>query len=468
VEILLNKKPKICYTGVMVPESLFVGFSAARTIVVVLAVMAVACLDLIGRTRHERTRYALAVIVGTVLAAGLIETARAIFGDVPKQGQAIALGVFLTVIAWRLLFGTWDANTKATVLGTFVFWVLFTIIGREDPQQRFAHLIAIAVAAVPAVIWCTLFFPYRKEKPGVILSMIFAGMLSTIPILFYDALVRSGADLHFFLFRIVPESFSNSARLFVAGNWPGIQPLQSSLLSMFLSFVLVGVIEEGSKFWVLRSASKGFARSIDDVMQMAILVAIGFAFAENVTNTGYFLGFVQEYLLGPNPNWMAFLGNVAGRSVLTSMVHIVSTGLMGYYFGVAIYAGSELQEKHLRGIRGWIITELHDIFGIEKRDLYRRMKILTGYALAIFLHAFSNFLVSLPDALPGNPRTMGDLLGSGPGSPLNLIALLLIPTLVYVVGGFSLLTALFRRKENMQERGHLISTEVFVSEETGL
>lgn len=433
-------------------------FSTSKTLVVLIAVGILAALDLVGRIRHQQTRYALGVIVGTILAIGLVKVTQVIFSPgVPRQGEGIALGVFLIFIAWRLLFGTWDSRTKATVLGTFVFWILFRMLSAESPTDRMAHLIAIGTAIIPAVVWSLLFLPYHRERLSVVLCMVFAGMLSTIPILFYDALVRGGAELHFFLFRIIPESFSGSARLFVSGHWPGISPLQSSLLSMFLSFVLVGVIEEASKLWVLWRGGRQYVHSIDDVMQMAVLVAIGFALAENITNTGYFLGFVREYLMTPGTrDWGAFLGNVAGRSILTSMVHIVSTGLMGYYLGLALFAGPLLREQQSRGVRYRLLEWCHDALGIPKHDLYRRLKILTGYCIAVFLHALSNFLVSLPDALPGNPRTVGDLLHSGPDSPLNFVALLLLPTLLYVVGGFTLLTALFQKKENMKELGHVI------------
>jgi hypothetical protein len=273
-------------------------------------------------------------------------------------------------------------------------------------------------------------------------------------------LVRRGVELHFFLFRLTPESFSSSAQSFVSGEWPGIGSLQTSLVAMFLSFVLVGVIEEGSKLWVLWRSGRQYSTSIDDTMQMAVLVAIGFAFAENVTNTGYFLGFVREFLMQPgHTDWAAFLGNVAGRSILTSMVHIVSTGLMGYYVGLALFAGPVLQEQQSQGLRYRALEWFHDILGIPKRQLYARFKILTGFVVAVSLHALSNFLVSLPDVLPGNPHTLGDLLHSSAGSPLHWVALLLPPTLLYVVGGFSLLTFLFQRKENMKERGHFVEQE---------
>ncbi len=458
----LFAKRKTCYTVLMSLSLLSVDFSLPKVIVIVVAIAIIAALHFIARARRAWTRYVLGVVIGTILSFGLITAAQMIMSpDMPKQGQAMALGVFLIFVAWRLLFGAWESRTKATVLGTFVFWIFLHLLLGETPDDRIAHLIAIGTAAIPAVVWCFLFLPYHRERLSIVFCMVFAGMLSTVPILFYDALVHGNVELNFFLFRVVPESFSSSARLFVAGHWPGISPLQSSLMSIFLSFVLVGVIEEASKLWVLWRAGRQYTTSIDDVMQMAVLVAIGFAFAENVTNSGYFLGFVREFLLNPETrNWMAFLGNVAGRSILTSMVHIVSTGILGYYVGLALFAGPLLREQQAKGIRYRLLEWCHDVLGIPKRDLYRRLKISTGFFLAVFLHALSNFLVSLPDALPGNPRTVGDLLHSGSGSPFHFVALLLLPTLLYVVGGFSLLTHLFERKENMKEMGHIQAEEM--------
>lgn len=427
-----------------------------------------ACLDISARVHHKHSRYALGVILGSLLGVGLIAVTRALLmPDLARQGQVIALGVLLLVITWRLVFGTWEPRMKATVLGTVVFWILFTMISAETPRDRLAHLLAIGIAVIPVTVWGILFLPYHRERRSIVLALFFAGMLSTVPILFYDVLVRHRLELHFFLFRIVPESFSSSAQMFVKSTWNGVSPLQSSLIGMFFAFILVGVIEEGSKYWVLRRAGKDYIRSIDDAMQMAVLVALGFAFAENITSTGYFLSFVREYLLHPEgPKWGAFLGNIAGRSVLTTMVHVVSTGVMGYYLGVATFAGPVLEEQQSRGVRHFIIDELHDLFGIEKRMFYRRMKILTGFVLATVLHATSNFLVSLPEALPGNPRTVGDILHSAPGSPMHLITILLIPTVTYVLGGFVLITTLFLRKENMRERGRLVEAETFLHEET--
>jgi hypothetical protein len=431
---------------------------------------AVVCLHFLSRSTQQMSHYVFGFLLGTVLAVGVLKVVGIlVHPSVDQNGFLVAFGIMLLIFIWRLLFGRWDMRTKATVLGTFLGWVVLQVLLQESGAERLAHFIAIAVAIIPAVIWIAVFLPYHRERLSVVLSMFFAGMLSTIPILFYDALVKRGMTLNFLLFRIELQSFSGSARMLVGDLWPTLSSVTATGVSVFVSFLVVGFIEEGSKMWVLRRAGNQYTTSIDDFMQMAVLVAIGFAFAENIVPTGYFVTFAKEYLLKDgHRDWMAFVGNVAGRSVLTSMVHIVSTGIFGYFMGLATFAAPHLREMHARGYKYRVLGELHRIFGMREQAIFQRQMLIVGFSAAIFLHALSNFIVTIPEILPNNPRTVGDIMGADPGSPLHFFSLLLVPTLVYVVGGFVLLTTLFTRKENMKVRGRIIPADMFVSGERGM
>lgn len=440
--------------------------SLHRTLTALLVVGLLAFLDIRSKLKNDSGHYLFGCAIGTVLSIAIINFARTLLtAGFAETAQVMALGILLIFLGWELLFGPWQARVKATVLGTFLFWIAFVLIAQEPAAQRLAHVLATIVAAIPAVIWAALFLEYHRERMSVVFLMFFAGMASTVPILFYDALVKHGAELQFFFFRIVPESFGAAAQSFVSATFTDVSNVQSMLLTMLVSFLLVGLIEEASKYWVLRRSGMSFFSSIDDVMQLAIIVAIGFAFAENVTNTGYFLNFVKQYLVDPpQKDWVGFIGNVAGRSVLTSMVHIVSTGLLGYYFGVAIFAAPCLQEGEAQGRTFFLVNGLHRLLGFPKKSVFRTQMLLQGFFLAVLLHAFSNFMVTLPDVLPGNPRTLGELFQSPPDSAFHYFSLLLFPTLLYVVGGFWVLTMLFKRKENMKVRGHLVTTDTYVVE----
>jgi len=433
-----------------------------RGVLFAAAAFAVAGFGII-RWRHAK-EYLFAIILGTILSFVLIGFQRTLL-DTTQSPDAffMALGVVGLALAWRFLFGPWIAHIKATVLGTFIFWVGFHVLWQEAGIERTAHLLAIGIALIPAVIWCALFLKYHWERMSLVLLMFFSGMLSTAPILFYDALVRRGIELQFLLFRIVPENFTRSSSALVTGTIMEPPSVQSTLFSTLIAFLLVGVIEEASKYWVLKKSGTEFFRSINDVMELGIIVAIGFAFAENVINPTYFVGFVREYLLAPSSaDWGGFIGNVVGRSILTTMVHIVATGVLGYFLGVAIFAEPMLEDARRQGKTSLISGLAWVVLHLPEKVVFRRQMFLTGFTIAVVLHGLFNFMVSLPDLLPGNPRTLGELFGLADGSYLHLVSLILIPSLFYVLGGFWILSTLLFCNENRKEHGHLIVTDTFV------
>lgn len=440
------------------------SMGGAMGLAIGFAIVGGASLAVEQRWRASR-EYVFAGMMGTGISIVLIAFQHALFtkGTFGSDPYFMALSVLCIALTWRCLFGPWNAHIKATILGMFLFWIGVYMISKDPSDIRLARILAGMVALIPAIIWCGFFLKYHYQRTSLVCLMFFAGMLSTAPILFYDKLVRSGSELQFFLFRIVPENFNQTSSVFVAGNVLNAGGVRSTLLVSFLSFMFVGVVEEVSKFWVLKKSGTAFFTSIDDVMQLSIIVAIGFAFAENIINPTYFMSFVQDFLIHSSPDWGGFLGNVMGRAILTNMVHIVATGVLGYFFGMALFAGPYIREAHSKGKMLWVADGLHALFGFPQKIIFRRQMFLIGLTLAIVLHGLFNFLVTFPEILPTRPSTIGDLFGSSSAAPWNFVPILMIPSLFYVVGGFWLLTDLFYKKENMKERGHLVTTDTFVT-----
>jgi hypothetical protein len=435
----------------------------SQTAVVLIAVAAVASFDLFQRMRGKSTHLVFACAFGSVISVGLIKTLDVFLQPgVQDNPHAMALAILLILLGWRALFGPWDASTKAAVLGTFIFWAGFVTVLRQPADQRLVTLVAAIVALVPAGIWCVLFLRYHTERLSNVLVMFFAGMLSTFPILLYDVLVRRGVEFQFFILNIRPESFSRATRAFVSGQLAGTDAVNTAVVASLLSFVVVGCIEEFSKFWVVRKSGQRLFTSIDDALQLSIIVAIGFAFAENVVNPVYFQGFVKEFLLSGKIDIGGFFGSIVGRSVLTSMVHIVSTGVAGYFLGLSLFAEPYLKERRAQGHRYRFLALMRRSFGVEELAVFRMQMLVIGMLSAIVLHGAFNFLVTLPDMLPTNPTTIGDMLNMRT-SFLRHIPFLLLPSMFYVVGGFWLLTCLFLRKESLEERGH-VRPEMVVAE----
>ncbi len=448
----------------------FADLLSQRTVMVLLAVGLLAAFDLSQRVQHRNLHLLFACVFGTLCSVAMLKIA-AVYqtpGSV-VNAYVSAVGILLLILGWKALFGPWEVETKVTILGIFLFWLGLSTLSHQAPQDRNAHLIAGAVALIPAIVWCRLFLKYHTERRSAVLLLFFAGMLSTLPILFYDSLVRHGVELQFFLVKIVPESFHQSANSFVHDTLGIHNKLTALLATEFVAFLLVGVLEEVSKYWVMRRSGQPVFTSVDDVLQLSVIAAIGFSFAENVVNPLYFQGFVEGYLLRPEtPDVMGFFSNVLGRSVLTSMVHIVSTGVMGYFLGIAIFAKPLLVQQRARGRGTGITGRIAQALRISDERVLRIEMISIGLVSAIVLHAVFNFLVTLPDLLPGQPTNIGELLGSPAGSSLRLIPLLLLPALLYVVGGFWLLTWLFLCKQNREEHGHIQASELFVRDVDGV
>jgi RsiW-degrading membrane proteinase PrsW (M82 family) len=406
----------------------------------------------------------------------LISFKRAFFeANVVQDPFLMALGIVCVVIGWRFIFGPWSASVKATVLGTFLFWVSYAILRYESRLDLIATAIAAAVAMIPVVLWSMLFLRYHRERLSVVVLAFFAGMLSTVPILFYSELTKRSVELNFFFFKVVPLNFNVTSSQFVAQSvFRNVTGVQSVVLTTLVTYLLVGVIEEVSKFWVLRRSGPQFFRSIDDALQLAIIVALGFAFAENLANPTYYVGFVKDYLLTPpTPDWISFVGSVAGRGILTVMVHVLSTGIMGYFFGLALFAPQIISERFLRG-RGYsFILAIHRMFSLSFDDVathlradrvFATIQLALGLVASIAVHGLFDFTVTLPEVLPGKPDTLGALLGVAQSSFLRSISLVMLASLLYILGGFWLLVYLFGRTEDVKVRGVLLQKTVVVSD----
>lgn len=448
-------------------QSLTGSAAVTRTIAVFLLISAFGLFDR-GRWHGSKDRYQyfFAFVLSTLVTWILIAFKRAFFeAGVAQDPYLMALGITCVIIGWRFLFGPWSPSIKATVLGTFLFWVSYALLRFKTHGELVATGLAAVVAMIPVLIWCRLFLGYHRERLSTVILAFFAGMLSTVPILFYAELTSRSVELNFFVFKIVPLNYGTSSQDFVSGSmFHSITGTQSVVLTTLITYLVVGVIEELSKFWVLRHSSKQFFRSIDDALQMAVIVAIGFAFAENLINPSYFVAFITDYLLvPPSPEWGAFIGSVLGRAVLTNMVHIVSTAVAGYYFGLAFFASPLLRQQFTQGRIHPVVMMVHRMLSIRTETIYARTQMVIGLLCAIALHGLFDFTVSLPDVLPGNPATLGALLGRSPDSFLSSVSITLIPAVLYIVGGFWLLTSLFERKEDMKEFGAVVETQSFVN-----
>src|SRR3989344_4238386 len=93
--------------------------------IVLYAITALACVDIMRRIQHKPTHVLFAAILGTALSVGLMRSADLFLSGTGAGSNPFvaALALLLVVLCWRLLFGPWDVQTKLTLLGIFLLWI---------------------------------------------------------------------------------------------------------------------------------------------------------------------------------------------------------------------------------------------------------------------------------------------------------------------------------------------------------
>lgn len=281
-----------------------------------------------------------------------------------------------------------------------------------DPKYFITFLIAI----IPALIWAALFIKKHRENRLLVFFTFFGGIFAAQLILLYKGYWDTTINLIFAKITLV-DFRTNISSMFV-----------STVLAAFVTFLGIGAMEEFFKFGVMKFISKSFFRSIDDVITLAIVSALGFSFYENMI---YF-----------NSQWgamstSAFLMLAASRVTIVTMVHMLCSGVLGYYFGLAYFASPIMRLQHAEKKRHPILIFFKNLLHMKKSHLYRNEMITIGLVLAMLLHAIYDFVLS---------------------STINLSPILITLTvLLYFFGGYYFLSYLLKRKESRLQLGMLLN-----------
>lgn len=274
------------------------------------------------------------------------------------------------------------------------------------------HLITFLIAFVPVLAWLLIFGRKHKNNPWTTFFTFVGGILAAQLILLYKG--SWDQSINFIFFKVSPIDFrANISSLFVDAAVGG-----------FVIFLGIAIMEEVAKFLVMKTLNKDQFRSIDDVIGLAIVSALGFSFYENM------IYFNAQWGNLPTEHF-AFL--VVSRITVVTMVHMLCSGVLGYYFGLAHFASPILLLQHQEKKRHPILLFFKNIFHLSKTHLYRDEMMAIGLLSAISLHALYNFILS-------------------PDSPL---ASWLVSTLVvlYFLGGYLFLGYLLKKKEDKIELG---------------
>jgi RsiW-degrading membrane proteinase PrsW (M82 family) len=253
----------------------------------------------------------------------------------------------------------------------------------------------LALLAAPPVLLWVFFWRRRLAEPeplSEIAELFFFGVLAAVPLLLLRQFLADFPEYNFF-----------------------------SLISSTLVLVIVfALLEEVLKGLLLIFGVELNQRRFDkweDGFEFAVLVGLGFAFAENI------LYFWQQYAAGGvDPHfWYMYLF----RSLGTMLGHILFTGTFGYYYAMA-YLFPGLAPQHERPLhyfwrRVWYvithplhITLRHILPGRPSVQGHATGEVIAeGLLVAVLLHTvFNSLLLFAPQGVELSFFTV-PLLGAG-------------------------------------------------------
>ncbi len=297
------------------------------------------------------------------------------------------------------------------------------------------------VSLIPVLGWLWFFQRQQPEKRSYVILTLLAGMMAVLPIKLYEEHWNTalGYFEHFNLFQYLAElvEFPNLAKLFAYISTHTVVAVSMFLFvagMMFLLeifsgdnttkvfkektkkiwespiffimigvlcgvaaycfsltlpqkiwfFVVVGMLEEFIKHLVLRFTDDEKIQSVDDALEFAIIVALGFVFIENIL---YF-----------NKIWngdftMAGIGMfIILRSTVSVLAHVGFSAFLGYFYGVARFA-KEIYQEEVRKKKHVIFEKMHQILHMKAETLFHEQMMMEGMLVAMGLHAIFNSLL---------------------------------------------------------------------------
>jgi RsiW-degrading membrane proteinase PrsW (M82 family) len=270
---------------------------------------------------------------------------------------------------------------------------------------------SILLALMPAFIWGYLFYKKDPQNKRLTLITFVVGALAVFPILIYKTLWIFFPWINAFKW----AADYNQDIIYLFGV--------SIPLSVIITFMLVGVIEELMKFFSVKIVDdEDTFKDIDDAMEFFIIAALGFSFTENI------LYFYNIWLTEGSDNlFLPFLF----RSSFSTFAHIMFSGIFGYYYGTAHFADHVLQEEIKEHRHHWTIF-LHKIFNWKKSRMFFEERLLEGIIIAVGLHAIFNIFLE------------------------TSMTFLIVP---FLISGYIALDYLFDKKENHKKYGKLLTYE---------
>ena len=304
----------------------------------------------------------------------------------------------LTTLIWGVVFYKKDYHPQPVKIMLQSFGVgLFSMIPVFAYKYAYQHLlpqlsdVRIFRPLLDSPLWSGVFVFALNLVALSLLLFLLSGLLSLILNVFSHAALANLKNA------IAQEPLGFTAVSLMVGvavflqNW--IQRVwDSPLLATVLSSILfLAIIEEYVKHLIVRVTDDKRIKDIDDAITLSIMVGLAFAFTETI---------VYGIVAG-NMKIVFF------RTMVSLPVHVVASGIFGYYYGLAHFAkpmvamngGEKTYHGQLGGLashgRAKRVEWLHRLMTFKKSSVVSEERIIQGFLFATLFHALANVLFEL-------------------------------------------------------------------------
>lgn len=239
--------------------------------------------------------------------------------------------------------------------------------------ENFKIIVCILLAIIPVIVWIRVLFK-NGDKDRTSLFWIFAGGASSV--------------LAILALQILWQKFPSIDVYNIIGT-----SIKNQNLSYLGVFIAVGVVEEFGKHYAVRWADrkKINIETIKESIQLSLVSALGFAFAENIY---YFYNIWTYYDI--SQLFFPFIF----RSSFTAAGHMIFAGIFGYFYGISKFAKPMIEYKYYSGKISKIYTVLGKIPFFELENIYRKRTVLIGLLSGMGIHAIFNFMLQMNLVIP--------------------------------------------------------------------
>jgi RsiW-degrading membrane proteinase PrsW (M82 family) len=143
---------------------------------------------------------------------------------------------------------------------------------------------------------------------------------------------------------------------------------------------ILAVLEEYSKHLVVRVYDDDKVKNIANAIEFSIIVALSFAFVENVV----YFSVTSE----------TTTSLIIGRSVISMLGHVTFSSIFGYYYGLSKFSDAITALERIEHHEPKIPHFLHRFFHLNTAHIFRHQKIFEGLVFAALVHTLFNILLA--------------------------------------------------------------------------